>query len=172
MRYAALITSMLLALAPGAASAQSMNIPLILHEVLTEICGPLMQNDDMTTALQAAIDQGYRPVDWFKSDDFDPADPPRRVVLDGDRGHIGILTLARGRRGQCAIDMAEAGVNQIVQHSSENLSALGLTLVYQGGEGRNATAVWTGEGRVAVAQPGLASPGHMLAVSWDRPVEP
>ena len=93
-------------------------------------------------------------------------------MLSGDASHIGTLTLARGRRGQCAIDMAEAGVHQIVERSEEHLSALGLTLVYQGGEGRNVAAVWTGEGRVAVAQPGLTSPGHMLAISWDRPVAP
>lgn len=172
MRYAVLTLSALLALAPGAAAAQSMNIPLILQRVLTEICGPLMQNDDMGAALRAAIDQGYRPVDWFKSDDFDPDAPPRRIVLDGAARHIGTLTLAHGRRGQCAIDMAEAGVHQIVERSQDELSALGLTLVYQGGEGRNAAAVWSGEGRVAVAQPGLASPGHMLAISWDRPPRP
>lgn len=172
MRYAALILSLLLTLAPGAASAQSMNVPLILQRVLTQICGPLMQTDDMAAALRTAMEQGYRPVDWSKTDDFDPADPPRRVVLSGDASHIGTLTLARERRGQCAIDMAEAGVNQIVERSEEHLSALGLTLVYQGGEGRNVAAVWTGEGRVAVAQPGLTSPGHMLAISWDRPLNP
>lgn len=170
MRYAALTLSVLLALGPGAASAQSMNVPLILRRVLTEICGPLMQNDDMAAALRTAMEQGYQPVDWFKSDDFDPDDPPRRVVLNGDARHIGTLTLALGRRGQCAIDMAEAGVNQIAERSQEHLGVLGLTLVYQGGEGRNVAAVWAGEGRVAVAQPGLTSPGHMLAISWDRPV--
>lgn len=169
MRYAAFILTALFALAPGAASAQSMNIPLILNRVTTEICGPLMRTGDMAAALRTAMEQGYQPVDWFKSDDFDPADLPRRVVLDGSARHIGTLTLATGRRGQCAIDMAEAGVNQIVERSSENLSALGLTLVYQGGEGRNVAAVWTGQGRVAVAQPGLTSSGHMLAISWDRP---
>lgn len=150
------------ALAPGGASAQSMNIPLIVHRVTTGICGPFMQSDDMQAAVEAALAQGYRPVG------FDPRDPPSRVVLDGSARHIGTLTLASSRRGLCAIDMAEAGAAQIVEAADEPLAALGLSLAFDGGELQPGAAVWTGEGRLALAGPGLATPGHALSVSWTR----
>lgn len=158
----ALIATALFTSAPGAASAQSMNVPLIVHRVTTEVCGPFMQSDDMAAALEAAMAQGYRPVD------FDPGDPPPRVVLDGSARHIGTLTLGLSRRGLCAIDMAEAGVAQIVEAADEPLAALGLALAFDGGEHRPGAAVWTGEGRLATAGPGLATPGHALTFSWTR----
>lgn len=169
MRYAALILIAAGIAAPDAASAQSMNIPLIVQRVTTEICGPLMRTGDMEAALRAAIAQGYRPVDWSKAGDFDPADPPSRVVLDGGARHIGTLTLAQRRRGRCVIDMAEAGAAQIVEAMADHAPGLGLTLVYDAGDHRPAAAVWTGEDRLAVVEPGRDSPGHALSFSWTRP---
>lgn len=169
MRYAALILLAAAAAAPNAASAQSMNIPLIVQRVTTDICGPLMRTGDMEAALRSAVAQGYLPVDWSKTGDFDPADPPSRVVLDGSARHIGTLTLAGGRRGLCAIDMAEAGAAQIVEAMADHAPGLGLTLVHDAGDHRPAAAVWTGEGRLAVAAPGPNSPGHALSFSWTLP---
>ncbi len=169
MRYALLFLSALSALAPQAAMAQSMDTRRIVADVTTEICGPFMETGDMEAALQAALAQGYRPVGWNGAGDFDPAEAPSRVVLDGSGRHIGILTLAKERRGVCAIDMAQAGVAGIVEAAREPVTSLGLTLAYDAAEHRPAIAVWTGEGRLAVAQPGTMSSGHVLIFSWSLP---
>lgn len=172
MRYAVPILLAACAVAPGAASAQSMNIPRIVDQVTTGICGPLMRSDDMAAAVRAAMAQGYRPVKWSGPGEFDPSDPPSRVVMDGSNRHIGVLTLRLGRRGQCVIDMAEAGVAQIAEALADHADELGLTPVLDAGERRPAAAVWSGEGRLAVAAPGLDSPGHALSFSWSRPPAP
>lgn len=169
MRYAALILTAVCALAPGAASGQSMNIALIVQEVTTEICAPLMQDDDMAAAVQAALRQGYHPLEWTGGGGFDPADPPPRVVMDGRAAHIGLLTLMRGRRGQCSVDMAEATVGRIVTAAAQPLSDLGLSIVLDRSGQKPAVAVWAGDGRQAVAAPGQHARGNALTLSWDRP---
>ena len=67
---AAPIMAMALVVAP-AASAQSMNIPLITRVALTEICGPYLQTGDLASAVQASVANRYRVAPTV-----DPADPP------------------------------------------------------------------------------------------------
>lgn len=159
-------------LAPGPAPAQSMNIPLIVNRVTTDICGPLMRTGDMTAAIRTAQAQGYQPLEWSRTTIPGSDETPRRIVLDGSSHHIGLLTLSVGRRGLCVIDMAEAGVAQIVQAMAGHTDELGLTLSYDAGAHAPAAAVWTGEGRLAIAAQGLNSPGHALSFIWTRPPAP
>lgn len=169
MRNALLIMALTGALAPAAASAQSMNVPLIVNRVVTGICAPLIATGDLQAAVRAAREQGYEPTDWSKDGEVLADGFPSRVVLDGRTRHIGVLTLVVGRNSQCTIDMAEASLTRIVETAGDELSEIGLTLVHDGQSARPGAAVWRGEGRLAVAQPGRDSPGHMLTISWDRP---
>lgn len=169
MRHPALALIGLCTLTAAPAAAQSMNIPMIVHEVTTEICGPFMQGGDMAGAVRAAMAQGYRPMEWSSSRPFDPDSPPSMVVLDGRAAHIGTVTLSGGPRWRCAVDMAEATAGQIAEAAAEPLSALGLTPVLDRAGQRPAVVVWTGDGRQAVAAPGVQSRGHALTFSWIRP---
>lgn len=154
---------------PSAGAAQSMNVPMIVHEAVTDVCGPWMRGGDLAGAVKAAMALGYRPAALTDGDAFDPDAPPSMVILDGRSRHIGVMTLVDGPRSLCAVDMAEATVARILSAADLLLEEIGLELALDRSDQSPAVVVWAGEGRQAVAAPSVQSTGHALTLSWRRP---
>lgn len=164
-----LITLMTAAGPASPGSAQSMNVAMIVHEVTTEVCGPWLRGGDMAGAVKAALALGYRPVGGEDREGFDPDAPPTSLMLDGRARHIGVMTLISGSRSVCSVDMAEATVARILSAADLRLEEMGFELALDRTNQTPALAVWIGEGRQAVAGPGVHSTGHALTISWRRP---
>lgn len=148
----------------GPAAAQSMNIPMIVRDTMSEVCGPYMQSGDRAAAVQAAIAAGYRPVGGLGG-----VSPGSTVHLDGSLRHRGWISLINSREQVCSVDMAEAGVVQISDLAAEHLTALGLERISAHGGESLGVIVWAGEGRQAVIAPSNLSSGAAITLSWVRP---
>ena len=159
---AAPIMAMALVAAP-AASAQSMNIPLITRVTLTEICGPWLQTGDLAAAVQAGIAADYRAAP-----NLNPANPPSFVVLDGSLTHRGRVVLINDNDQVCSVDMAEAGVIQLSDLAAETLNDFGMSRVFVQGGATLGVIVWAGEDRQAVIAPSDRSSGAAITLSWRR----
>ena len=159
---AAPIMAIALVAAP-AASAQSMNIPLITRLTLTEICGPYLQTGDVAASVQAGLANRYRVAPTV-----DPANPPSLVVLDGSLVHRGKVILINDNDQVCSVDMAEGGVAQVSDLAAETLTALGMRRVFVQGGPTLGVIVWAGEDRQAVIAPSDRSSGVAITLSWRR----
>lgn len=161
------LTAALLALVPGVAQAQSMNIRLIVEDALTEVCGPWMQSGDRAAAVRAAQALGYAAYDLHSGQGVSGETAPSSVMLDGSLRHRGRIILIESRDRVCAVDMAEAGPAQISEAAAPHLRALGMERTYLL-EGNIGVVVWSGQDRQAVMAPSYASRGAALVVSWLR----
>lgn len=151
------------------AQAQSMNVPLIVNQTLTQVCLPWMQSGDRGAAVRAATGLGYRVLDRATGEPADPDQPPSRIYADGSLRHRGTVILTESRDRVCAIDLAEAGPGQISRIAAPHLTAAGMQPALDRTGEDVEVVIWTGEGRQAVIGPSVMSTGATLTLNWLRP---
>ncbi len=154
-----------LMLSPVAAAAQSMNVPVIIDEVVGEVCAPLVRDGDVAAAVSAAEALGYVQTDE-SSVDLDHSMPNARAILY--RSHRGTVTISLDYgRVLCSVGIHEGGVGQIADLAAPFLRELGMTSVLDvRGRGEPPIIVWRGEGRQAVISPSpVYQPGAEITLT-------
>lgn len=149
--------------------AQSMNIPMIVVDSLTQVCGPWMQTGDRGAAMRAAQALGYTALHLHSGEPVAEGEVPSAIVLDGSLRHRGRIILIESRDRVCSVDMAEAGAGQISEAAAPHLQALGLRRVLNRADGGVQVVVWAGDDRQAVMAPSYVSSGAAMTLTWLRP---
>ncbi len=162
-------TAASLCLMAAPAQAQSMNVPAIVNQTLTQVCLPWMQSGDRGAAIRAATDLGYRVLDRATGEPADPDQPLSRIYADGSLRHRGTVILTESRDRVCAIDLAEAGPGQISRIAAPHLTAAGMQPALDRTGEAVEVVIWTGEGRQAIIAPSVLSSGASITLNWLRP---
>lgn len=164
---AGLLASLCLMAAP--AQAQSMNVPMIVNQTLTQVCLPWMQTGDREAAVRAAAALGYDVRNRSTGALADPDNPPSRIYADGSARHRGTIILTESRDRVCAVDLAEAGPGQISRIAAPHLTAAGMQSVLDRTGEAVEVVIWAGEGRQAIIAPSVLSSGASITLNWLRP---
>lgn len=148
-----------------AATAQSMNAPLIVREVVGGVCAPLMRSGDVETAVAAAEALGYRHTvePWNL---MDRSSPSARAILN--KSHAGTVTISLDYgRVLCSVGIHEAGAARLSDLAAPFLAELGLTLALDARDaGGPQAAVWRGDRMQAVISPSpVFQPGAEITLT-------
>ena len=153
------------------ASAQSMNVPGIVDDVLGQICVPYAQTGDVAAAIRAAEGLGYGIIKGESGMDLESDRPWADVRLT--RRHHGTVTLELGYgRGLCSVGIHEGGASTMAPAAEPYVEALGLEPLLLSIEGQSTTdmAVWrTGTTQLIISRSPRFSPGSEMVLSFEIP---
>lgn len=153
------------------ASAQSMNVPAIVEDVLGQVCVPYAQTGDIEAAVQDAEALGYAIIQDESALLLD-RDPPGGLVRL-TRRHHGTVTLELSYgRGLCAVGIHEGGPANMAPAAEPFMRDLGLAPVVDIREERATTdiVVWKGgTTQLVIVRSPHFSPGSELVLSFDLP---
>ena len=153
------------------ASAQSMDVPGIVEDVLGQICVPYAETGDVAAAIQAAEALRYQIIADESGMDLESDRPWAYVQLT--RRHHGTVTLELSYgRGLCAVGIHEGGASNMVPAAEPFVQALGLEALVLSTEGQPTTdmAVWrSGTTQLVISRSPRFSPGSELVLSFELP---
>ena len=153
------------------ASAQSMNVPAIVEDVLGQICVPYARTGDVEAAIRAAEALRYEIVKGESGMDLESDHPWADVTLT--RRHHGTVTLeSDDGRGLCSVGIYEGGASNMAPAAEPYMQALGLEPVVQSIEGQSTTdmAVWRrGTTQMVISRSPQFSPGSEMVLSFELP---
>lgn len=153
------------------ASAQSMNVPAIVEDVLGQICVPYARTGDVAAAIRAAEELRYEIIADESGMDLESDHPWAYVRLT--RRHHGTVTLDLGDgRGLCAVGIHEGWPANMAPAAQPFVEALGLEPLIQSIE-RQATTdlvVWrSGSTQLVISHSPRFSPGSEMVLSFELP---
>jgi len=153
------------------ASAQSMNVPAIVEDVLGQICVPYARSGDVAAAIRAAEDLRYEIIADESGMDLESDRPWAYVRLT--RRHHGTVTLDLAYdRGLCAVGIHEGGASNMAPAAEPYVQALGLQPLLLSIEGQPTTdmAVWrSGSTQLVISRSPRFSPGSEMVLSFELP---
>jgi hypothetical protein len=153
------------------ASAQSMNVPAIVEDVLGQICVPYARTGDVAAAIRAAEALRYEIIADESGMDLESDRPWAYVRLT--RRHHGTVTLDLSYgRGLCSVGIYEGGASNMAPAAEPFVQALGLEPVVQSIEGQSTTdmAVWrSGTTQLVISRSPRFSPGSEMVLSFELP---
>jgi hypothetical protein len=153
------------------ASAQSMNVPAIVDDVLGQICVPYARTGDVAAAIGAAEALGYAIIEDESGMDLGSDRPWADVQLT--RRHHGTVTLELSYgRGLCSVGIHEGGASNMVPAAEPYMEALGLEPLLLSIEGQSTTdmAVWrSGTTQLVISRSPRFSPGSEMVLSFELP---
>ena len=152
-------------------SAQSMNVPAIVEDVLGQICVPYARSGDVAAAIRAAEDLRYEIIADESGMDLESDRPWAYVRLT--RRHHGTVTLDLAYdRGLCAVGIYEGGASNMAPAAEPYVQALGLQPLLLSIEGQSPTdiAVWrSGTTQLVISRSSRFSPGSEMVLSFELP---
>ena len=153
------------------ASAQSMNVPAIVEDVLGQICVPYAETGDVAAAIRAAEGLRYEIIADESGMDLESDRPWAYVRLT--RRHHGTVTLDLAYdRGLCAVGIHEGAASNMAPAAEPFVQALALKPVLQAIEGQPTTdlAVWrNGTTQLIISRSPQFSPGSEMVLSFELP---
>jgi len=153
------------------ASAQSMNVPAIVEDVLGEICVPYARTGDVAAAIGAAETLGYTIIEDESGMDLASDRPWADVQLT--RRHHGTVTLELSYgRGLCSVGIHEGGASTMAPAAEPYVAALGLEPLLLSVDGQSTTdmAVWrSGTTQLVISRSPRFSPGSEMVLSFELP---
>lgn len=153
------------------ASAQSMNVPAIVDDVLGYICVPYARTGDIEAAIRAAELLRYDVIKDESGMDLESDRPWANVRLT--RRHHGTVTLEMGDgRGLCSVGIHEGGASNMAPAAEPYMEALGLEPLLLSIEGQSTTdmAVWrTGTTQLVISRSPGFTPGSEMVLSFELP---